>query len=405
MNASGQDFRADQRLSLIHVQRGVIHGRVDLHLVGGVRVSSEVALVDLVGVRVVVRVADAEDVGPRGGGRQAALPVERSRSRMRRGVGEDADRVDVRARTLEGEGSRLGKRRGGRVVGTPLREVEDATERRGSGGRIDEALAIRNGGSDHGHVGVEVHLGLSLGEVQLHGEDVRGGGELAAGAQHTVEGEAGGGSGGRRRGRDGTLGHVITVHFLAIHIGNDTITVLQLQLVGSHVRQTGELLAEVLRAAGGSGSRAESDLLPASIGEVQRVPGGIDRSGSGEHLPGIGLGDGVVEGEGILLLSGLGQEVLEHGISVKTVSSKPGSRRPGVAVAVDKSHGVLAVGARRQAVLKSALLIVGEGRAALQNGRTRKNLEGLFVTIASTLLYQLHIDLITTAGQAKRGRN
>ena len=102
---------------------------------------------------------------------------------------------------------------------------------------------------------------------------------------------------------------------------------------------------------------------------------------------------------------GVRQEVLEHSISVKTVSSNPGSRRPGIAVAVDKSQGVLAVGARRQAVLEGALLIVGEGRAALQNSRTRKNLEGFFVGIRRALLNDLHVDLIITAGQAKRGRN
>ena len=56
-------------------------------------------------------------------------------------------------------------------------------------------------------------------------------------------------SAGRRGGRrGGSTVHVVAEHLLPVHVGDDAVAVVEAHLVGRHVVNARESLAEVLRA-------------------------------------------------------------------------------------------------------------------------------------------------------------
>ena len=218
------------------------------------------------------------------------------------------------------------------------------------------------------HEGVEVHgVGALVHEVQLHRQHALRGRHLRTGADKRVVRVLVVTT--RCQGRSGhfTRRHVIAVHFSTVQVRHHTIAVVETRLVGSHARNTGEGLAEVLRARH-SRSRAQRDGRPAVVVESVLRPGSRGARG---HLPLIILLDGVVKGQSVLLAGLVDHVVLEEEVVVLAANLDVGTRSPGIAVRVLHLERVLAAASFCNTVLKGLGLVIRQSDALDQSGRSR----------------------------------
>ena len=366
-----------------------------------------------VGAGLVRGAGDAEHAGPRGGVHRT-LPGEAAGSVGEGGVGPHAHAVDMRTRTVHGVGNGGGqhRRRASEVVA--LDEVEDVAGVDATGGgeahgvRVDEALVrivSRRGRGERSHERVELHVVAARGgEVQLHRQHavrlhlLRGTNEAVVLVLRVA---AGRGSGRTHQ----TVRHVVAVHLHTVHVRNDAVAVIHRHLVRSHVGETSERLAEVLRAGNGRGG-AQRHRGPAAIREVQRVPVGIDTARGHVHLPLRALRHGVVQRKSEILLHTLRHVILEHDVTVQTRNAHPGAACPGIAtglVRVLQQERVLVVGGSSKTVLIRALLIVSERSARLQNRGTVHDSIGFFRGKVHALLRDRHVDFSVAARECANG--
>ena len=317
-------------------------------------------------------------------------------------------------RTVHGVGDGGGKRRCSASEVVALVEVEDKTRvdaaacSEANGVRVDETLVSivsRRGRGEGSHERVELNSVLARrGEVELHRQHaahfdfLRGTNEAVVLVRRVA---AGRGSGRTHN----TVRHVVTEHFHAIHEGNDAVAVIHRHLVRSHVGETSERLAEVLRAGNGRGG-AQRHRGPAAIREVQRVPVGIDTARGHVHLPLRALRHGVVQRKSEILLHTLRHVILEHDVTVQTRNAHPGAACPGIAtglVRVLQQERVLVVGGSSKTVLIRALLIVSERSARLQNRGTIHDSIGFFRGKVHALLRDRHVDFSVAARECANG--
>ena len=201
---------------------------------------------------------------------------------------------------------------------------------------------------------------------------------------------------GRSGGSHLTLRHVVAEHLHAVHIHDNTELVVQLHLVGSHVGNAGEVLAEVLRARSSSRVVAQRHVTPARLRETRLIPVGGNVRGT-IHLPLLVLLHGVEQRQRVLLLHLLHHEVLEHHVAVEASNAHPRASEPRVtarSVGVDHLECVLVVRAGGQTVLVRPLLVVCEGGTRHQHRRSRQNLVRLLAGPGRTLLRHGHVDLV-----------
>ena len=338
-HGSGNHLGAHQGLHLRRVNLGRTDGAVESQAVGLVGLGVVVAVEHLEGTRRVGGVSRGKHggVGARGAHRTGQRELTGSLGDV--GVGPHSQHVDMSARTSQLVGHGGGKNRRRSIVVAGLAEIEDA--RRSSTTRGSErhvvgvdvtvrVISVGSAGGQSSHERVELDGVLThRREVELDSKHVVGGRDFASGTDHTVELVLRETTVGRSRGRDSAVSHVVTEHFHAVHVHHDTVAVVHVVLVGSHVRKTSERLAEVLRARSGR-RRAQRHGVPTALAEIHRVPVGSDRRRRSEHLPLHILHDGIVERNGEQFLYSLDHEVLEHHVTVDTSNTHPSAIGPGI---------------------------------------------------------------------------
>lgn len=237
--------------------------------------------------------------------------------------------------------------------------------------------------------------------MQLDGQHVVAGGHLEHGADHTVVavllvGAAGGGGG-----LDGARGHVVSVDLLAVHVGDDTVAVVEFRLVGGEVREASEVLAEVL-GAGERGHRAEGSVGEGRFAEVHGRPVGGNGAGGRVDLPLFRLLHRVMHRQGKDFADRLGQIILEHDVAVQAGHAHERARVPGIAHSVDQRDRVLVVRTGGEAVLVRSALRSAEGGAPLQHRAPAANVVGLLGSPIYAALVNREVGFSLFASQCAR---
>ena len=252
-----------------------------------------------------------------------------------RGVRPDAQTVHVRSHVREREVDveALSADRVAARIGR-LAHIHHLCTVGGRGGvalRDRVARAVGHSGRQKRHEGVEVHIVRGGGEVKLHSQHALRRLHLLAGTDKATETRLRVLTRRRRRIRNGALGHVVTVHFGAVQVRHDTVSVVETRLVGSHSRNTGEGLAEVLRARELRGDGAQRDRGPAAVTEGVLRPA---RSSTSGHLPLRILHHGIVQGQGVRFRGQRRHHVFEEDIVVNAANLQPRARTPRIAVTI-----------------------------------------------------------------------
>ena len=275
--------------------------------------------------------------------------LNRKGSRMTAGitVRPNADRRDS---GNEGTHARVGERSGnggrGRIRVTSPRDriavVVDASARHSEIHRSNVAVVLVGDTSAKSEVSVELdsRRDARLREMELHSEHTRRvGSSISRTVDSAVVIDTIASSSHRSSGHI-TFRHVVTIYLHTVDVGDDTVLIEESQLNRSHVRQTGEGLAEVLGSSGLLRSDSENNRSPRSIRIVHILPVAISIR---VVLPFLILVDGGVQREIHRLLSASRHHHLERKVSVHTVDFKPSTIRPRITRSILHLQGVLAV--------------------------------------------------------------
>ena len=186
----------------------------------------------------------------------------------------------------------------------------------------------------------------------------------------------------------------------AVDVSHNTVTIVHLEFVGSHVRQRCERLTEVLGTRNLGRKRTEGSILPSTVVKTKRGPLRRNRGRIRGQFPLLLLHNGVVKGKGVDLLVGLRHKVAEDDVPVDTSDLHPRTRLPGIPPGVQKMDRVLTIGALGQAEFHISKFALGERRTCHEELASRIHLEGLFIVVAvHGLLCESHEHLVRFAGQ------
>ena len=279
------------------------------------------------------------------------------------GVQPDAEGVNHgnrSSRELVGERGRSGLSRGSGVARPVVgRGVAGETTGRCRGRSRNDVAVVRGGDTGkEGKKGVELDgRRLGVGEVELHRQHAAGGLRDRRRANDSVVGIGTVASCGRSRGRDRSIGHVVSVDLDSVDVGDHSELVLELHINGSHAVHAREGLAEKLRSRGSLGGRSESDSRPVVVTEAGILP--VSR-GRIRVLPGSTVTDGGVQRELDLFQPLLNHHALVHHVAVNTVEFNISQVTPSITSRILHSQRVDGVGGGSQTGLDSTDTVVGE---------------------------------------------
>ena len=390
-------------VSSIHVAAGRHEGRVRSGLGGG-------ALDGEVADRVLVAGVQPDAEGVNHGNRSSReLVGERGRSGLSRGSGVARPVV---GRRVAGETT-------GRCRGRSRNDV--AVVRGGDTGKEGKKGVELDGGGGDGSSEVDLHRQHAAGGLRDRrraNDSVVGIGTVASCGRSrgrdrsighvvsvdldSVVGIGTVASCGRSRGRDRSIGHVVSVDLDSVDVGDHSELVLELHINSSNAVHAREGLAEKLRSRGSLGGRSESDSRPVVVTEAGILP--VSR-GRIRVLPGSTVTDGGVQRELDLFQPLLNHHALVHHVAVNTVEFNISQVTPSIISRILHSQRVDGVGGGSQTGLDSTDLVVGERRGSIKGSVVVTDLERLLISPTTRLLDDLQVILVGVAIQRECKRN
>ena len=399
---------AHEELKLIDMHRRRVGGkRVQTNGLEAIGRSQTIEL--LPGVSSIHIAAGRHDGRVRSGLGGGALDGEVADRVLVAGVQPDAEGVNHgnrSSRELVGERGRSGLSRSSGVARPVVgRGVAGETTGRCRGRSRNDVAVVRGGDTGkEGKKGVELDGGGGDGssEVDLHRQHAAGGLRDRRRANDSVVGIGTVASCGRSRGRDRSIGHVVSVDLDSVDVGDHSELVLELHINGSHAVHAREGLAEKLRSRGSLGGRSESDSRPVVVTEAGILP--VSRSRSCV-LPGSTVTDGGVQRELDLFQPLLNHHALVHHVAMNTVEFNISQVTPSITSRILHSQRVDGVGGGSQTGLDSTDLVVGERRGSIKGSVTITDLERLLISPTTRLLDDLQVILVGVAIQRECKRN
>ena len=162
-----------------------------------------------------------------------------------------------------------------------------------------------------------------------------------------------------------SLGHVVSIHLLTIDVGDNAEAIVQSDLDGSHVAQTGESSAQVLSSGDLLCSGSERNGRPRGVRKIHFLPAVVSRR---TELPFRVLVDGGIQRHVDALLRSLRHHHLQRQVSIHTVDFQPSAIRPSIFTTVEHPENILAVCGCCQAGFNGSHIIVDERGRRVDHG-------------------------------------